>query len=151
MHRIYRIARAAGLGVLAAAGCAPDAPVRPGDAPSFDATAGSRPPFVFPAGCCYYQDRIVRTVVPPASDPKAGVDNFYGFPAGAAAGQKGVVGVAPGADGYHGGHWKFFAVTWNVTPYLLTSEAAVLSAAAPGALPAEVTGSASSSRDLLSP
>jgi hypothetical protein len=70
-------------------------------------------------------------VVPPASDPQAGIDNFYGFPAGA-AGQKGVVGVAPGAPGYHGGHWKFFAVTWNVTPYLLTSEAAILAAAAVG-------------------
>ncbi len=134
MYRIYRVVRAAGLGALAAAlaGCAPDAPVRPAKAPSFDAAAASRPPFVFPAGCCYYQGRIVRTVVPPASDPQAGIDNFYGFPAGATAGQKGVVGVAPGAVGYHGGHWKFFAVTWNVTPYLLTSETAVLAAAAAG-------------------
>jgi hypothetical protein len=134
MYRICRVARAAGLGALAVAlaGCAPDAPVRPGKAPSFDAAAASRPPFVFPAGCCYYQGRIVRTVVPPASDPQAGIDNFYGFPAGAAAGQKGVVGVAPGAPDYHGGHWKFFAVTWNVTPYLLTSETAVLAAAVAG-------------------
>ena len=130
MYRICRVARAAGLGVLVAAGCAPDAPVRPSGALSFDAAAASRPPFVFPAGCCYYQGRIVRTVVPPASDPQAGIDNFYGFPAAATAGQKGVVGVAPGAVGYHGGHWKFFAVTWNVTPYLLTSETAVLAAAA---------------------
>jgi len=119
MYRIFRVARAAGLGVLVAAGCAPDVPVRPSGAVSFDAAAASRPPFVFPAGCCYYQGRIVRTVVPPASDPQA-------------AGQKGVVGVAPGAPGYHGGHWKFFAVTWNVTPYLLTSETAVLAAAAAG-------------------
>ncbi len=92
MYRIFRVARAAGLGVLVAAGCAPDAPVRPSGALSFDAAAASRPPFVFPAGCCYYQGRIVRTVVPPASDPQAGIDNFYGFPAGATAGQKGVVG-----------------------------------------------------------
>src|SRR5881628_1993267 len=91
MYRICRVARAAGLGVLMAAGCTPDAPVRPSGALSFD-----------------------------------------GFPAGATAGQKGVVGVAPGARGYHGGHWKFFAVTWNVTPYLLTSEIAVLAAAAAG-------------------
>ena len=134
MHRIHWMARAAGVGVLVVtlAGCAPDAPVRPRAVPSFDAAAGSRPPFVFPAGCCYYQDRIVRTVVPPASNPQAGIDNFYGFPSGAAAGQKGVVGVAPGAPGYHGGHWKFFAVTWNVTPYLLTSEAAVRAAAGTG-------------------
>ncbi len=132
MHRIYWIARAAGLGVLAAAGCAPDAPVRPSSAPSFDAAAASRPPFVFPDGCCYYKGTIVRTVVPPASDPQAGIDNFYGFPASAAAGQKGVVAVAPGAVDYHGGHWKFFAVTWNVTPFLLTSETAVLAAGAGG-------------------
>src|SRR5881628_1936836 len=100
MYRICRVARAAGLGVLVAAGCAPDVPVLPSGALSFDAAAASRPPFVFPAG--------------------------------ATAGQKGVVGVAPGAVGYHGGHWKFFAVTWNVTPYLLTSETAVLAAAAAG-------------------
>jgi len=93
---------------------------------------GGPPPFVFPTGCCYYEDRIVRTVVPPARSPKEGTDNFYAFPAGAAAGQKGVVGVAPGDPGYHGGHWKFYAVTWNTGPYLLTSESAVLAAAMAG-------------------
>lgn len=133
MHRISHLTCAAGLYALAAlAGCSVDAPLRPGPAPSFGAASASRPPFVFPAGCCYYQGRVVRTVVPPASAPKAGIDNFYAFPTVVAAGQKGVVGVAPGASGYHGGHWKFFAVTWNVTPYLLTSEAAVLAAAAAG-------------------
>ncbi len=134
MHRIHRVACAAGLGALAAAlaGCAPDAPVRPGEAPSFDAAAASTPPFVFPTGCCYYAGHIVRTVVPPAIDPQAGIDNFYGFPDGAVAEQKGVVAVAPGADGYHGGHWKFFAVTFVTPPSLLTSEAAVLAAAAAG-------------------
>lgn len=131
MHRISNLAYAAGVYVLAAlAACTADAPVRPDPAPSFDAVSASRPPFVFPAGCCYYQGRVVRTVVPPAAAPQAGTDNFYAFPASAAAGQKGVVGVAPGASGYHGGHWKFFAITWNVSPYLLTSEAAVLTAAA---------------------
>jgi hypothetical protein len=90
------------------------------------------PPFVFPDGCCFYDDTIVRTVVPPSTTPNEGTDNFYGFPNGAATGQKGVVAVAPGDVGYHGGHWKFFAVTFNVTPYLLTSEAAVLAAADAG-------------------
>src|SRR3989454_11257035 len=121
MYRICRVARAAGLGVLVAAGCAPDVPVRPSGGLSFDAAAASRPPFVFPAGCCYYQGRIVRTVVPPASDPQAGIDNFYGFPAGATAGQKGVVGVAPRAGGYHGGDWKLLAGTLHAAPYPLTS------------------------------
>lgn len=96
------------------------------------ASAQGRPPFVFPDGCCYYNGAVVRTVVPPAASPQEGTDPFYGFPDGAAAGQKGVVGVAPGAPGYHGGHWKFFAVTWNVTPYLLTSQAAILAAASAG-------------------
>lgn len=89
------------------------------------------PPFVFPGGCCFYQGEVVRTVVPPAATPQEGRDNFYGVSAGA-AGQKGVVAVAPGDTDYHGGQWKFFSVTWNVAPYLLTSEAAVLAAAAAG-------------------
>ena len=91
------------------------------------------PPFVFPAGCCYYNGIVVRTVVPPASNPREGQDNFYGF-SNADPNQKGVVAVAPGAIGYHGGHWKFFLVTFNpgVTPYVLTSEAAVLAAQTAG-------------------
>jgi hypothetical protein len=93
---------------------------------------GGPPPFVFPATCCYYEDEIVRTVVPPAQSPQTGTDNFYGFPSGAAEGQLGVVGVAPGDTDYHGGHCKFHAVTWNLPPYLLTSEDAVLAAATAG-------------------
>jgi hypothetical protein len=87
---------------------------------------------VFPDGCCFYDGGMVRTVVPPSASPQEGRDNLYAFPAGAAAGQKGVVGVAPGDTDYHGGQWKFHAVTWNVAPYLLTSEAAVLAAASAG-------------------
>ncbi|MGH9312688.1 MAG: hypothetical protein ACRD1S_05770, partial [Vicinamibacterales bacterium] len=89
------------------------------------------PPFVFPEGCCYYNGTGVRTVVPPAANPQTGRDNFYAITNGV-TGQKGVVGVAPGDTDYHGGHWKFHAVTFTVTPYLLTSEAAVLAAQAAG-------------------
>jgi hypothetical protein len=89
------------------------------------------PPFVFPGSCCYLDGVVVRTVVPPAATPDVGRDNFYAVMGGVEA-QKGVVGVGPGSAGYHGGDWKFHAVTWNVTPYLLTSEAAVLAAAAAG-------------------
>lgn len=89
------------------------------------------PPFVFPDGCCYYNGEVVRTVVPPASTPKPGRDAFYGIVEGVAD-QKGVVAVVPGSPGYHGGHWAFYEVTWNVEPYLLTSEAAVLAAEAAG-------------------
>jgi hypothetical protein len=117
---------------LVLAGCSEGAVVQPSvDAPiAFGPSA--RPAFVFPDGCCFYEGRMVRTVIPPASTPKEGRDNFYAFPNGAAAGQKGVVAVAPGDRDYHGGHWAFHAVTFNVTPYLLTSEAAVLAAAAAG-------------------
>ena len=90
-----------------------------------------RPPFVFPDGCCYYNGAVVSTVVPPAATPDDGRDNFYAV-MGDAAGQKAVVAVAPGARGYHGGDWAFHSVTWNVAPYLLTSEADVLAAEASG-------------------
>ncbi|MGH3863797.1 hypothetical protein [Actinokineospora sp.] len=108
--------------------------------------SASSPPFVFPAGCCYLDGAVVRTVVPPAATPDAGRDNFYAI-MGGVAGQKGVVAVGPGSSGYHGGDWKFFAVTWNVTPYLLTSESAVLAAAAVGA----VTVSRVPENDFLCP
>ena len=93
--------------------------------PAFAARAA-----VFPSGCCFYEDTMVRTVVPPSAFPNEGRDNFYGFPGATATGQKGVVAVIPGDKDYHGGHWKFFAVTFNtgVVPYLLTSEEAILDA-----------------------
>ena len=85
---------------------------------------------VFPGGCCFYEDTIVRTVVNSGAIPHEGRDPFYAFPDGAASGQKGVVAVAPGDTDYHGGQWKFFAVTFDegVTPYLLTSAHAIIDA-----------------------
>jgi hypothetical protein len=115
--------------------------------PTVASAQADQPPFVFPSGCCFYNGAEVRTVVPPSSFPNEGIDPFYGFPSGAASGQKGVVGVAPGAPGYHGGHWEFFAVTWNVTPYLLTSQQAVLDAAGSG----DVTVARVPSEDFLCP
>ena len=84
-------------------------------------------------GNLYYNGNIVRTVVPPAAFPNTGIDNFYKVTNGA-AGQLGIASVAPGADGYHGGHWKVFLVTFNqdATPMLLTSQAAVLAAQSAG-------------------
>jgi hypothetical protein len=96
--------------------------------PPATAQAGT-PPFVFPAGCCYLDGAVVRTVVPPAATPDEGRDDFYAV-MGGVDGQKGVVAVGPGSPNYHGGDWRFFAVTWNVAPYLLTSDDAVLAAAA---------------------
>ena len=123
------IAAAFGLALL---GCAGDSVLPPTVNPEIPITASASRAAVFPGGCCYYQGRIVRTVVPPAATPQEGRDNFYGFPGASATGQKGVVAVVPGDTDYHGGQWRFFAVTWNVTPYLLTSEAAVHAAAMMG-------------------
>lgn len=103
-----------------------------------------RPGFVFPAGCCYHDGDVVRTVVPPAAFPQEGRDNFY-----AVTDQEifGIVAVAPGDSGYHGGHWKFHSVTWNVEPYLLTSESAVLDAQTAG----DVTVTRIPENDFLCP
>jgi hypothetical protein len=92
-------------------------------APAFAARPGT--------GNLYYNGEVVRTIVPPASNPQIGRDNFY-VAANGAPGQLGIAAVAPGDTGYHGGKWAFHSVTWNVAPYLLTSEAAVLAAEAAG-------------------
>lgn len=123
----------------ALAGCSMQLPTQPDvqGATGFGAVgallkpSSTPPPFVFPDGCCYYNDTILRTVVPPASNPGTGRDNFYAITNGV-AGQKGVVGVAPGDTDYHGGHWKVYTVAFTIAPYLLTSEAAVLAAEAAG-------------------
>jgi hypothetical protein len=82
-------------------------------------------------GNLYYDGQVVRTVVPPASMPNAGTDDLYAI-MGGVQGQLAVVAVAPGAAGYHGGKWAFHSVTWNTTPYLLTSAAAVMAAQSAG-------------------
>lgn len=93
----------------------------------------ARPGFVFPPICCYYNGMLVRTVVPPAAFPNEGRDNFYVVMSQAVFG---IVAVAPGDVGYHGGQWKVWVATWaaNVVPYSLTSEAAVLAAQGAGDL-----------------
>jgi hypothetical protein len=78
-------------------------------------------------GYLYYNDEMVRTVVPPAAMPQEGRDALYVIVDGVTE-QIPVIGVAPGDPGYHGGQWAFNEVIWNVDPYLLTSEAAVLDA-----------------------
>ena len=78
-------------------------------------------------GTLLYEGREVRTVVTPAAIPGRGVDDLYAVP-----GQMAVTSVAPGDRDYHGGRWAFHAVTWDTTPYLLSSEADVLAAEADG-------------------
>jgi hypothetical protein len=105
------------------------------------------PGFVFPDECCYYQGALVRTVVPAAVFPNVGIDPFYGFDNGA-AGQKGVVAVAPGDVDYHGGHWAFYLVHWvSGTPTVLTSQAAIFAAQASG----DVTITRIETNDFLCP
>jgi len=82
-------------------------------------------------GQLYYEGEVVRTVVPPAAMPQAGTDNLYVVMEGV-GGQLPVAAVAPGDRDYRGGKWAFHSVTWNVDPYLVTSEEAVLAAAAAG-------------------
>jgi hypothetical protein len=98
-------------------------------------------------GNLYYNGTIVRTVVPPSATDVA-LDNFYKVTNGA-SGQLGVAAVAPGNPDYHGGHWKVFLVTFSsgVTPFLLTSEAAVLAAQAA----AQVTVTRAQAMDFLCP
>ena len=92
------------------------------------AALGAEPGF----GQLFLNGQIVGTVVPPAEvAPGSGRDPFYKV-MGGASGQLGVAGVGPGEPGYHGGDWEVFTVTWNRTPYLLTSGATVLAAGAAG-------------------
>ena len=79
----------------------------------------------------YYEDAIVRTIVPPARMSQPGVDDLYVVIEGVAA-QLPVAAVAPGDRDYHGGKWAFHAVAWNVEPYLLTSAGGVIEAAGAG-------------------
>jgi hypothetical protein len=82
-------------------------------------------------GQLYHDGVVVRTVVTPTSTPGKGVDPIFAFSEGV-DGQLSVTSVAPGGPGYHGGRWAVYVVSWNTTPYLLTSDEAVASAQAAG-------------------
>jgi len=82
-------------------------------------------------GQLYHDGDVVRTVVTPTSTPGQGVDPIFAIPNGA-TGQLSVTSVAPGAPDYHGGRWAVHVVSWNVDPYLLTSDEAVAAAQASG-------------------
>jgi hypothetical protein len=80
-------------------------------------------------GRLFHDGSVVRTVVTPTSQPGRGVDAIYPVADGV-EGQLPVTSVAPGAPGYHGGRWAVHVVDFadGVTPYLLTSDEAVLAA-----------------------
>lgn len=95
--------------------------------------AGSAPAFATVGfGNLFLNGAVVGTTVVPAPVPAgSGRDPFFEVTNGA-PGQLGIAGVGPGDSSYHGGDWEFFAVTFNTTPYLLTSADAVMAAAARG-------------------
>jgi hypothetical protein len=82
-------------------------------------------------GSLYYEGQILRTVVPPAAMPHQGMESLYAI-MGGVDDQLAVVATAPGDRDYRGGKWAFHSVTWNVSPYLLTSEADVHAAGTAG-------------------
>src|SRR5207302_2290004 len=85
-------------------------------------------------GQLFHDGSVVGTVVTPSPIADgSGTDPFYKVTNGA-AGQLGIAGVAPGDGPYHGGSWQVYLVTFNpgVTPFLLTSDEAVIAAKAAG-------------------
>ena len=93
-------------------------------------------------GTIWLDGAQVRTVITPAATPQEGIDAFYKVP-----GTGGVAAVGPGSDGYHGGHWAVYVVSWNVTPRLLTSAAAIAAAATAG----DITITRAADQDFLCP
>ena len=71
-------------------------------------------------GFLYYENEVVRTVVPPASVPNQGRDALFVVTNGVEL-QLAIASVAPGDRDYHGGDWKVYTVTFVVEPMLLTS------------------------------
>jgi hypothetical protein len=84
-------------------------------------------------GMLFHDGEIVDTFVVPAPLPHGGIDPLYTFTNGV-EGQLSVTAVAPGDGPYHGGKWAVSMVTFSpgVTPYLITSDAAVFAAQAAG-------------------
>ncbi len=84
-------------------------------------------------GSLFLDGEVVGTVVNSAAIPHQGTDPFYMVTNGV-SGQLGIAGEGPGDPGYNGGSWAVFEVTFNqgVTPYLLTSDEAVMAAEAAG-------------------
>jgi hypothetical protein len=92
---------------------------------SLGASAGA----VTGKGQLFLDGQVVDTVVVSAPLPHGGTDPFY-VVTNPAMGQLGIAGVGPGQPGYTGGDWAVNVVTFNagVTPYLLTSDEAVMAA-----------------------
>lgn len=77
-----------------------------------------------------YADGDLFGTVPNGALPYNGNDHSFDL-IYVVPGQQAVAEAAPGPD-YNGGRWLPVPVTWNVDPYLLTSEDAVLAAEGAG-------------------
>jgi hypothetical protein len=77
-------------------------------------------------GMIYLNGDVVRTQGVPANLPHGGSDPLFVVSNGV-SGQLGIAGLGPGEQGFSGGDWAFYDVTFNagVTPYLLDSDEAV--------------------------
>ena len=82
-----------------------------------------------PQTCCFEDGRVLRTVVPPSPLPNGGIDPIYAFTSGV-EGQLPVAASGPGDGNYHGGAWAVHSVSWNVAPYLITSDEQLFAAEA---------------------
>jgi hypothetical protein len=86
-----------------------------------------------PAGGFYVDGTAYVTIGTPTDlsgtgAPASSFDTLYAIEGQTLA----VASSAPGDGDYNGGRWMRFQVTWNTTPYLLTSEEDVLAAADAG-------------------
>ena len=97
-------------------------------------------------GKLYLNGKIVGTTVNPARLPNGGTDPFFVVTNGA-SGQLGIAGIGPGEHGYTGGDWAVHRVTFTTTPYLLTSDEAVMAAQLAG----DVTVTRARSADFRCP
>jgi hypothetical protein len=98
------------------------------------ALAAIQPAGAATKGQLFHNGDVVGTVVPPDRIAAgAGLDPLYMVTNGA-SGQLGIAGVGPGDGPFHGGAWQVWLVTFDagVTPYLLTSDEAVMAAADAG-------------------
>lgn len=82
-------------------------------------------------GSVFYNGGTLRAFGVPSPLPHGGTDPFFAVEGGV-PGQLGITQYGPGDQEFSGGDWAVYRVTWNTTPYLLTSYSAVAAAQAAG-------------------
>jgi hypothetical protein len=92
--------------------------------------AGGPPSLGFYVDGVRYRTLDTPTDLSGTGAPASSFDTIYALGDGLAN----VAEAKPGDQDFNGGRWMVFPVTWNVTPYQLTSAEAVLAAADAGDL-----------------